>query len=113
LFNALVDYYENKKINIGRDFITYVVGLASFGKSSYSRKFSVVFSSGFTNIIQEYNNELVERLFRSATDMEKSVRFAISQGFYYLGKYIKHNLTLLTKYLNNVSEVKLLISTSD
>lgn len=104
-FNAIVNYYENKKINIGKDFITYVVGLASFGKSSYSRKFSVIFASGFTNIIQEYNNELVERLFRSATDMEKSVRFAISQGFFYLGKYIKHNLSLLTKYLSNVSRI--------
>lgn len=81
------------------------MGLAGFGKSSYSRKYSVIFSSSFAHIIQDYNCELVDRFFRSANDMESTVRLAIAQNYFYIGKYIKSNFILIPKLLKNVSKI--------
>lgn len=78
---------------MNNDFITYVVNLASFGKSSYSRMYSVLFCTGFSSILNEFNPEIVERFIRSSTDLEKSVRLAISKGFYNMVNYIINNNT--------------------
>ena len=102
-FKILANYYENKKMSIDQDFITYVVNLASFGKSPFSRKYSVIFSSGFTIFINEFNMELVERFFRSSKDIEHPVRLAISQGYLSVGKYIKNKPKLIYKLLSSVS----------
>lgn len=103
LFNIIISCYKTKKISLNKDFITYIVNLASFGKSAYSRKYSIIFTSGFFEIVREYNNELVDRFSRSTSDLELIVRIAISQGFYSMGKYIISDQSLFIQFINSVS----------
>jgi hypothetical protein len=103
LFHQIVEYYKDAKINLDPDFITFVVNLASFGKSNYSRMYSVIFCTGFAKMIDQHNTEIIDRFFRSATDLEKCVRVAISSGFSVLAGYIGNNEVLLSKILQLVS----------
>ncbi len=102
LFNIIVKYYHNDKLSIDSDFITFVVNLASFGKSNLSRMYSVIFTIGFINVIDTYNSELIDRFFRSATDLEKCVRVAIAGGFCDVVKYIGVNQQQIQKVLQMV-----------
>lgn len=103
LFNQIVDYYKDTKINLDPDFITFVVNLASFGKSNYSRMYSVLFCTGFAKMIDQHNTEIIDRFFRSATDLEKCVRVAISSGFSVIAGYVGNNESLILKILQLVS----------
>lgn len=103
LFNQIVIYYKETKLKITDDFVTYVVGLASFGKSNLSRMYSVIFTIGFITIIDSYNIELIERFFRSATDLERCVRIAIASGFFQILLYINQNISQIKKTLRLVS----------
>lgn len=103
LFNNIVKFYQDDKLSIDSDFITFVVNLASFGKSNLSRMYSVIFTIGFINVIDTYNSELIDRFFRSATDLEKCVRVAIASGFCDVVKYIGINQQQIQKVLQLVS----------
>lgn len=103
-------YYESKKLTINKDFLTYVTSLGAYGMSTYKRKFSVLFSSGFTSIIKEYNNELVERFFRSSDEYAFMVRFEIAHGYYPIAKCLKNDLINYEKNFDKLLfHVRLLI----
>lgn len=89
-------------MEINKDFITFVVNLASFGQSNLSRQYSVIFATGFSAIINSHNSEIIERFFRSATDTEKCVRLSIAQGFYDLCSYIIKDQSSVIKLLKIV-----------
>lgn len=105
LFKTLVEHYKSTKINVNHDFITYVVNLAGFGKSSLSRQYSVFFSIGFVNLVPENNGELLERFFRSANDTEKCVRLAVTQGFNDVYLRVAENQTMVLKIIKLVSRI--------